>query len=112
MRRPGKSGVGIGGDSKAERDNEVDNEVDEEVEDEVDNEIGKKSQNLSKSKKIELGFLTSGARMAFTKLKQVFIKAPILHYFDLEHYIWVEIDASGYAIGGILSKLTLDNLGL
>ena len=74
-------------------------------------EVGEKGWNLSKSKKTESGFLTSGARKAFTKLRQVFVKAPIHHHFDLEHHIQVEIDTSGYAIGGVFSQLTSDNLG-
>ena len=74
-------------------------------------EFGKKCRNLSKSKKRKSGFLTSGAKRAFTKLRQAFIKAPIFHHFDLERHIWVETDASGYAIGRVFSQLTLDNLG-
>ena len=66
---------------------------------------------MSKSKKTELGFLTSGVRMVFTKLRQVFIKASILHHFDPEQHIRVEIDVSGYDIGGVLNQLILDNLG-
>ena len=60
-----------------------------------DNEIRKKNQktskskNLSKSKKtIEFSnFFTTAARLAFTKLRQVFVKASILHHFDLECHI-------------------------
>ena len=74
-------------------------------------EVGEKGRNLSKSKKTESGFLTSGARKAFTKLRQAFIKAPILHHFDPERHIWVETNASGYAIGGVLSQLTSDDSG-
>ena len=58
-----------------------------------------------------MGFLTPGARKAFTKLRQVFIKAPILHHFDPEFHIQVETDASGYTIGGVISQLTIDNSG-
>ena len=76
-----------------------------------DDEVEKKVRNLSKSKKTELGFLTSRARMAFTKLRQAFIKAPILHHFDPERHIQVKTNASGFAIGGVLSQLTLDDLG-
>ena len=76
-----------------------------------DDEVGKKSRNLSKSKKTELDFLTSGARMAFTKLRQVFIKAPILHHFDPKRHIRVETDVSGYAIGRVLNQLTSDDSG-
>ena len=47
----------------------------------------------------------------FAKLRQVFVKAPILHYFDLERHIRIETDASGYAISAILSQLTSNDLG-
>ena len=80
-----------------------------------DDEVGKKVQkckNLSKSKKaVGLGFLTPGARLPFTELRQAFVKASILYHFDPERHIWIEIDSSGYAIGAVLSQLTLDNLG-
>ncbi len=56
-------------------------------------------------------FLTSRARQVFTKLKQVFIRALILNHFHLERYIRIQMDASGYAIGGIYSQLILDDLG-
>ena len=49
--------------------------------------------------------------MTFSKLKQAFIKAPILYHFDPEHHIRVETDVSGYAIGRVFSQLTLDDLG-
>ena len=50
-------------------------------------------------------FLTSGAREAFNRLWLAFIEAPILRHFDLECHIWIETDASGYAIGSVLSQL-------
>ncbi len=56
-------------------------------------------------------FLTANARRAFTELRQVFVKAPILNHFNSERHIRIETDASGYAIGGILSQLTSDHLG-
>ena len=63
------------------------------------------------SKKIiGLDFFIPGARLVFTKLRQMFAKALIFYYFGLERYIWVETDKSGYTIGGILSQLTLDDL--
>ena len=110
---PRKSVVGVASGSRARRDwggldgSEMDNV-------EVDGgkvEVGKKGWKSSESKKTELSFLTFRARMAFAKLRQAFIKAPILHHFDLERYIRVETDMSGYAIGGVFSQLTLDNLG-
>ena len=72
-----------------------------------------KSKKLSKSKKMirSLYFLTPEARLAFTKLRQVFVKAPILYHFDLEYNIRIETNISGYAIGEVSSQLILDNLG-
>ena len=120
----GEGIVGVGGNTKARRDaskldkselgrNEVDgNEV--EV-DEVRKNVQKmtKSKNSSKPKKTvgPSDFLTPGAKLTFTKLRQAFIKAPILHHFDPERYIQIEMDVSGYAIGGVLSQLTSDSLG-
>ena len=79
---------------------------------EVD-EVGKKVQNLSKSKKTvrSSDFLTPGAKITFTKLRQTFLKAPILYHFDLKRHIRIETDVSGYAIGGVLSQLTSDDSG-
>ena len=57
-------------------------------------------------------YLTPNARQAFTQLRQVFTKAQILRRFDPKYHIQIETDASGYAIGDVLSQLTLDNLGL
>ena len=51
-------------------------------------------------------FLIPEAKLAFLQLREVFTKAPILHYFDSERYIRIETDISGYTIGGILSQLT------
>ena len=55
-------------------------------------------------------FVTANAKRAFMKLKQAFVGAPILNHFDLEHCIQIEIDALGYAIGGILSQLISGDL--
>ncbi len=44
-------------------------------------------------------------------MRQAFLKAPILNHFDPERHIRIETDASGYAIGGVLSQLTSDNSG-
>ena len=55
-------------------------------------------------------FLIFKAKLAFIKLRQEFIEAPIL-YFNLECHIWIETDISGYAISRILNQLILDNLG-
>ena len=119
--KPKKGVVGAGCGKKAGFDR---GKLDESEMDDVevdsgkvrDNKIGKKGQqsskNLSKSKKTTRSdFLTLGARLVFTKLRQVFVKAPILYHFDLEHHIWVETDASSYIISRVLSQLTSDDLG-
>ena len=43
-------------------------------------------------------------------MKQAFTEAPILQHFDPECHIRIETNASGYAIGGVLSQLTSDHL--
>ena len=55
-------------------------------------------------------FLTSNAKKTFNRLKQAFTKAPILQHFDPECHIRIETDASGYAIGRVLSQLTLNQV--
>ena len=55
-------------------------------------------------------YLTPDAKKAFDQWSPAFTKAPIFQHFDLERYIRVKTDASGYAIGGVLSQLT-NNLG-
>ena len=57
------------------------------------------------------GYLTPAAKRALIQLRQAFTKPPILRHFDPECHIPIETDESGYAIGGVLSQLTLDNLG-
>ena len=79
--------------------------------------LGRKFKNclslkICKSKKtVGSDFLTPGAKLAFTELRQAFVKAAILHHFDLKRHIQIEMDVSGYAIGGVLSQLTSNNLG-
>ncbi len=77
------------------------------------NRIRAEKAEASKAKKLGQSgsFLTSKARKAFTKLRQAFVEALILNHFDSEHHIRIEMDASGYAIGEILSQLILDDLG-
>ena len=50
-------------------------------------------------------FLTPEARAAFNRLWLAFTHAPILRHFDPKCHIWIETDALGYAIGGVLSQL-------
>ncbi len=53
-------------------------------------------------------FLSPRAKKAFIHLRKAFTKALIFRHFDPERHIWIETDASGYAIGGVLSQMTLD----
>ena len=54
----------------------------------------------------ERKFLTFDAREAFNHLRQVFTKAPIRRHFNPGCHIRIETNASGYAIRGVLSQLT------
>ena len=74
-------------------------------------ETVRRSSLISKNLNGATSYLTPNAKWAFTKLRQAFTKAPILQHFDSECHIQIEIDASGYAIGRVLSQLTSDNLG-
>ncbi len=69
---------------------------------------GKKSKNSAKVKTLKFvkatspgtalearPFLTPEARLAFTRWRQAFTEAPILHHFDPERNIRIETDASG-----------------
>ena len=85
----------------------------------VDDKLDKKSSKarllkLSRTQKLarpESGLLTANAKKAFSRLKQVFIKAPVLQHFDPEQHIRIETNASGYTIGGVLSQLASDDFG-
>ena len=50
-------------------------------------------------------FLILEAKLGFNRLWLAFTKALILWHFDLECHIWIETDASDYAIGSVLSQL-------
>ena len=41
------------------------------------------------------------ARLAFATLKKAFVTAPMLAHFDLDQPLWLETDASEFAIAGI-----------
>ena len=108
--RPDEGRVEIGSSKAGREESKLDgsefhgDEVDggEVEDDEVEKKVQKKSKskNLSKS---TLDFLSPEARLAFIKLRQVFLKALIFQHFDLKCHIRMETDVSGYAIGGILS---------
>ena len=57
----------------------------------------------------EPNFLTLNAKKTFNHLWLAFIKALILRHFDLKSPIWIETDASGYAIDEVLSQLNLNS---
>ena len=74
-------------------------------------EMVKRSPLTSKNSNRATGYLTPGAKQAFTQLRQAFTKALILRHFDPKYHIRIETDTSGYAIGEVLSQLTSDHLG-
>ena len=113
---PRKGGVGIDDVNRVRRaGSEIDDgkkidgdKVDsaELEDDEVEKKVQKtsKSKNLSKSKTtVRMHFFIPKAKLAFTKLRQAFLKVLIFYHFDLECHIQIEIDISGYAIGGVFS---------
>ena len=55
-------------------------------------------------------FLTSDTKEAFNYLRQTFTKALILQQFDPECHMQIKTNASGYAIGRVLSQLTLNKV--
>ena len=65
-----------------------------------------KNRTKSDNNSGEPMFLTSKAKEALNCLRQAFTKALILRHFDPERHIWIETNASGYAIRGVLSQLT------
>ena len=60
----------------------------------------------SRTEKAGTGFFNPKTRLAFTQLRQAFVKAPIFHHFDPESHIRIKTDVLGYAIGDILSQLS------
>ena len=54
-------------------------------------------------------FLTPNVKKTFNHFRLVFIKASIFRHFDLESHIWIETDASSYAVSGMLSQLNLNS---
>ena len=79
----------------------------------ISGDAKKGGSNIKKSVKAAKGsdYLTPVAKKAFNHLCHTFIQAPIFQHFDLEWHIRIETNVSGYVIGGVLSLLTLNNLG-
>lgn len=76
-----------------------------------------KKSDLTNSKKSTLpnaktnsgtDFLIPEAKKVFIHLQKAFRKALIFCYFNLEHYICIEIDVLGYTICGVLSQMISD----
>lgn len=73
-------------------------------------------EKLAKSKKLDFAkpktfkadFLTPGAKEAFIHLRKAFTKASIRHHFDTKCHIHIKTDSLGYAIGRVLSQMTLN----
>ena len=68
-----------------------------------EDETVKRSPLISKNSNGAIGYLTPIAKQIFTQLRQIFTKAPIFQHFDPKCLIRIEIDASSYAIGRVLS---------
>ena len=65
--------------------------------------LSKKSMYMSNIGAIkEPNLLTPNAKKVFNHLQLAFIKTLILQYFNLESYIWIKINISGYIISKIL----------
>ena len=55
----------------------------------------KGSPLTSKNLNGAIGYLTPGAKQAFTQSTQAFTKTPILRHFDSKCHIQIQTDASG-----------------
>lgn len=65
-----------------------------------------KAQNPGLQSELVLIF---GIKQTFTKLRETFMKARILNYFDPKRHIQIWTNVFGYAITGIFSQFILDN---
>lgn len=68
-----------------------------------------KSKLLVKSN-FKLDFFIFKTWLTFDKLRQIFIKKPIFHFFNSKYYIKIQIDISSYTISKVFSQLILNNL--
>lgn len=53
----------------------------------------------------KIDFLTSETKKVFIHLQKAFIETLILFYFNSKYYIYIETNASEYAIIGVLSPM-------
>ena len=109
--QPGEGGVGVGDSKAGHEGSKLDGsefqggEVNGveigggEVENEEVRKKVQKCKNLSKSKKaVGSDFLTSRAKLVFSKLRQAFVKPSIFHHFYPKRHIRIQTDASSYTI--------------
>lgn len=64
--------------------------------------IIKKFSNVLKKSIRATNYQTSNIKKVFIELRQTFVQALILHYFDLRYHIDIKIYVSKYAINRIL----------
>ncbi len=69
-----------------------------------------KAQNFAKTNSSGTDFLILTAKETFIDLQKTFTKALILRHFNPKCHIWIEINTSEYAIGGVLSQMTSNHL--
>lgn len=67
-----------------------------------------KNFDFTKTNPSKTDFFISKIKEVFIHLEKAFTKATIFHYFESKCYIFIEPDASGIAIGRILSQINLD----
>ena len=83
-----------------------------EIDSDVDcDKMVKRSPAHTKATIGAIDYLTPNAKVSFTQLKKTFLEILIFCHFDPKCHIWIKINMSDYVIGGVLSQLTLDNLG-
>ena len=64
----------------------------------------KVKKSLSKNLNRTIDYLTPNAKQIFIQLKELFIKALIPYHLNLEYYIQIETDMSGYIIGVVQGR--------
>ena len=65
----------------------------------------KSGSNITKGVKAvrDSDYLTPNTKKVFNHLRHIFIQALIFQYFDPECHIWIQTNASGYAIDRVLN---------
>ena len=66
-------------------------------------------KGMKEGKKTRPFEFPAGAIAAFAKLKEAFTTAPILVHFNPKKPILIETDASGFALGAVLSQQGADD---